>query len=81
MLAICLARAYELRLSTEVVRALDATLANRSLAAFKAGLLKAVVVSLGGSWLRIVYGYLQARLTWKWRRKLTTMCQAQYESS
>lgn len=78
MLAICLCRAYELRVSTEVVRALDATLASRNLVHFKAGLLKAVLVSVGGSWLRIVYGYLQARLTWKWRRKLTNLCHDKY---
>ena len=35
------------------------------------GLLKIVVLNFGGSLLKILYSYLQAGLTWKWRWKLT----------
>ena len=71
MLAICLARAVELVLQTEAVRILDGTLNSRNLAQFKVGLLRITLVSLGGSLLQLLYSYLQARLTWKWRKKLT----------
>ena len=67
MFGICLCRAWELRINTEVVRALDSTLANRSVESFKAGLARGAVVWIAGAWLRIIYSYLQARLTWKWR--------------
>ena len=71
MLAICLARAVELVLQTEAVRILDGTLNSRNLALFKVGLLRITLVSFGGSLLQLLYSYLQARLTWKWRYRLT----------
>ena len=71
MLAICLARAVELVLQTEAVRILDGTLNSRNLAQFKVGLLRITLVSFGGSLLQLLYSYLQARLTWKWRYRLT----------
>lgn len=37
---------------------------------FKNGLLYSVGVAVLSSWLRIIYGYLQARLTWKWKNKV-----------
>jgi ABC-type uncharacterized transport system fused permease/ATPase subunit len=80
MVAICCARSWELMLTTETVRALDTTLATRSLANFKTGLLRYAAIALVGSWLRIVYAYIQARLTWKWRKKLTDTIQAEYFS-
>ena len=78
MLAVCLARAIEVRFTTECVRILDSTLTTRSVAVFQSGLMRYGVVSFLGSWLRIGYGYLQARLTWKWRKKLTDKLQAEY---
>lgn len=80
MLAICAARSWELMLTTETVRTLDSTLASRNLATFKSGLLRYAAIALLGSWLRIIYAYIQARLTWKWRKKLTDTIQAEYFS-
>lgn len=59
MLAICVLRFFEFRMQTGIVRALNATLSSRSLAAFKAGLLHSTAVAVGGALLRIVYSYLQ----------------------
>ena len=78
MFALCLARGIELRLNTSVVRALDTTLANRNVADFRAGLARGAALWIGGTWVRILYSYLQARLTWKWRRKLTDLLHKQY---
>jgi ABC-type uncharacterized transport system fused permease/ATPase subunit len=80
MFALCLCRGVELRLNTAVVRALDSTLANRNVADFRHGLLRGAVLWVGGSWVRIAYSYLQARLTWKWRRKLTELLHQEYFS-
>lgn len=57
------------------MRTLDSTLASRNLVTFKAGLVRYALIALLGSWLRIIYGYIQARLTWKWRKKLTDKIQ------
>lgn len=78
MLGVCLARALEVRLTTDCVRVLDSTLTSRSIITFRAGLLRYGLVAFVGSWLRIGYGYLQARLTWKWRKKLTDKLHAEY---
>jgi ABC-type uncharacterized transport system fused permease/ATPase subunit len=78
MVGICLCRAWELTVTTETVRTLDSTLASRNMATFKAGLLRYAIIAFAGSWLRIIYGYLQARLTWKWRKKLTDRLQTEY---
>lgn len=78
MLGVCLARAIEVRFTTDCVRILDSTLTSRNFATFQVGLLRYGVVTVIGSWLRIGYGYLQARLTWKWRKKLTEKLQAEY---
>jgi ABC-type uncharacterized transport system fused permease/ATPase subunit len=64
-------RAAELRLTTSVVKIMDATLASRSLGDFKKGMMYSFGVAIVGSWLRIIYGYFQARLTWKWKNKMT----------
>ena len=80
MVAICLCRAVELRLKTGVARRLAVTLVSRERGDFRIALGRMALVNLGGSWLRILYGYLQARLTWKWRRKLTLMCHDAYFS-
>jgi hypothetical protein len=50
---------------------MDATLASRSLGGFKKGMMYSFGVAIVGSWLRIIYGYFQARLTWKWKNKMT----------
>ena len=78
MLAICVVRIFEFRMQTGIVRALNATLSSRNVTDFKAGLLRSTAVALGGALLRIVYSYLQARLTWKWRVKLTTLLHEKY---
>ena len=62
MVAICLCRAVELRLKTGVARRLAVTLVSRERGDFRIALGR-MLVNLGGSWLRILYGYLQARLT------------------
>ena len=80
MLAITLCKIVELKLQTAVMRALDRTLSSRSLVDFRAGLIRGTLVGLGGAWLRMVYGYLQARLTWKWRKKLTVLFHEKYFS-
>eukprot|EP01047_Picozoa_sp_COSAG01_P034196 COSAG01_NODE_2556_length_7460_cov_14.297786_8_plen_590_part_00 len=80
MFVLCLCRGVELRLNTAVVRALDSTLANRNADDFRRGLLRGAVLWIGGSWVRIAYSYLQARLTWKWRRKLTELLHKEYFS-
>ena len=36
------------------------------------------MVWIAGAWLRIIYSYLQARLTWKWRTKLTNILHREY---
>ena len=80
MLVITLTKVVELKLQTEVVRALDRTLSSRSLVDFKAGMIKGTLVACGGSMLRIIYSYQQARLTWKWRLKLTELFHKKYFS-
>ena len=42
------------------------------------GLVRIATLNFGGAVLRIFYSYLQARLTWKWRGKLTRLMHAQY---
>ena len=71
MVAVCLCRAAEFKLQTEVVRFMDATLTTRSLADFRVGIVRIGTLNFGGALLRILFSYLQARLTWKWRFKLT----------
>ena len=61
-----------------MARALDRTLSSRSVTDFKAGMIKGTLVACGGSVLRILYSYLQARLTWKWRKKLTRLFHNKY---
>ena len=73
MLAISLCRGLEVRLATATARTMGATLASRNLLDFRRGLLQTVGVGLLSSWLSIGSGYLQARLTWKWKKKLTHM--------
>lgn len=68
---LCACRYIELRLATSAVTALNTTLVSRSMPEFLMGLRNMTLVSLLGSWLRIGYSYCQARLTWKWKRKLT----------
>ena len=60
--------------------ALNGTLSSRSLPAFRAGLLLGTVVACGGAGLRVLYAYLEARLTWKWRVKLTAVLHEKYFS-
>ena len=42
------------------------------------GLVRIATLNFGGAVLRIFYSYLQARLSWKWRGKLTRLMHAQY---
>jgi ABC-type uncharacterized transport system fused permease/ATPase subunit len=71
MFTICLCRAAELKLTTRYVAWMDGTLNSRNVADFKAGLVRIMLVNVGGAFLRVLYSYLQSRLTWKWRFKLT----------
>jgi len=71
MVAVCLSRAAEFKLQTQVVRWMDGTLTTRNLGDFRTGLVRLALLNTGGAALRILYSYLQARLTWKWRKKLT----------
>eukprot|EP01052_Picozoa_sp_SAG31_P086584 SAG31_NODE_47276_length_251_cov_0.664474_1_plen_83_part_11 len=59
MMLLNLFKAVELRLNTHVVKIMDATLASRSTANFKSGLVLSLGVAVLGSWLRIIYGYMQ----------------------
>ena len=61
-------------------RALDRTLWSRNRSEFLPRLAQATLVGLFGAWMRILYGYLQARLTWKWRKKLTDLFHSKYFS-
>ena len=72
MVGVCLSRAVEFKLQTQAVRWMNGTLTTRNLDDFKKGLVQVAVLNFGGALLRILYSYLQARLTWKWRSKLTT---------
>ena len=66
MVVICLCRSAELTLQTRAVSWLDGTLQTRNIADFKVGLMKIVVLNLGGSFLRILYSYLQVpSLLWR----------------
>ena len=78
MVALCLCRYAELRMNTRIVRALDTTLANRNVADFRRSLQLGAALWIGGAWVRIVYGYFQTRLSWKWRRKLTDLLHQRY---
>jgi ABC-type uncharacterized transport system fused permease/ATPase subunit len=71
MVLVCLSRAAEFKLQTQVVRWMDGTLTSRNLTDFRTGLVRLAILNTGGAGLRILYSYLQARLTWKWRQKLT----------
>ena len=42
--------------------------------------MRIVGLNVAGAFLRLAYSYLQARLTWKWRKKLTDTIQAEYFS-
>ena len=68
---LCACRYAELRLATAAVTILNTTLVSRSVPQFLIGLRNMTLVALLGSWLRIGYSYCQARLTWKWKTKLT----------
>lgn len=57
---------------------LNGTLNSRNFADFRAGLLQGTAVACGGALLRVVYAYLEARLTWKWRGKLTRLLHEKY---
>ena len=71
MLLVAALRMVELNLQTDLVRQLERTLSTRHLADFKLALAKGAAVQLGGAALRLAYSFLQSRLTWKWRKKLT----------
>ena len=78
MLLIAALRVFELNMQTELVRQLERTLSTRNLATFKVALAKGAAVQLGGAALRLIYSFLQSRLTWKWRKKLTTVLHDKY---
>lgn len=77
-LGVCLARALEVRLTTEVVRSLDSCLASRNIASFKAAITWGAGVSMFGAWLSMVYNYLKSRISWKWRNKLVSQLHDRY---
>ena len=78
MLAICVVRYVELRLQTQVTRTLFGTLNSRNRAVFNQGILRSAYVSVGAAILDIIYNYLQQRLNWKWRKKLTDLLHEKY---
>ena len=51
---------------------------SRDIAVFKRGLVQTVGCAIAGAAFRLTYSYLQARLTWKWRNKLTRVCHEKY---
>jgi ABC-type uncharacterized transport system fused permease/ATPase subunit len=78
MLLIAACRVFELKMQTDLVRQLERTLSTRNLADFKLALAQGTAVQLGGAALRLVYSFLQSRLTWKWRHKLTAVLHDKY---
>ena len=53
---------------------------SRDIAVFKRGLVQTVGCAIAGAAFRLTYSYLQARLTWKWRKKLTDLFHSKYFS-
>ena len=47
-------------------------------AVFSQGILRSAYVSVGAAILDIIYNYLQQRLNWKWRKKLTDLLHEKY---
>ena len=80
MVAINVIKLFELYWQMRTARALDRTLWSRNRSEFLPRLAQATLVGLFGAWMRILYGYLQARLTWKWRKKLTDLFHSKYFS-
>eukprot|EP01052_Picozoa_sp_SAG31_P012965 SAG31_NODE_770_length_12217_cov_2.855174_1_plen_151_part_00 len=78
MVAICACRSVELHWQTSLIRVMDATLQTRDLTSFKAGLIRICTLNLFGAALRVGYSFMQARLTWKWRNKLTGLIHGAY---
>jgi ABC-type uncharacterized transport system fused permease/ATPase subunit len=78
MLLIAALRIFELNLQTGLVRQLERTLSTRDLPTFRVALAKGAAVQVGGAGLRLVYSFLQSRLTWKWRKKLTRILHERY---
>jgi len=77
-LGICVVRIAELMAQTTVTTMLFRTLNSRDIGAFRAGIIRGTLVSVGAAALDIVYNYLQQRLNWKWRVKLTGMMHDKY---
>jgi ABC-type uncharacterized transport system fused permease/ATPase subunit len=71
MFCVSLCRGVQVRLAAIVARTMGATLASRNRLDFRRGLIQTVAVGFFSSWLGIASSYLQARLTWKWKNKLT----------
>ena len=35
-------------------------------------------MAFAGAWLRIVYGFVHSRMSWKWRKKMTDLVHKNY---
>jgi ABC-type uncharacterized transport system fused permease/ATPase subunit len=75
---VALCRAWEIRLKTNVVKVLDATLTSRDMRQFRISLLRITLITMFGSALSLTYQYIQARISWKWRRKLLGLLHDKY---
>lgn len=78
MLLICAVRIAELMAQTKLTNMLFRTLNSRSVSAFRTGIVRSTAVSVGAAILDIIYNYLQQRLNWKWRVKLTKTVHEKY---
>jgi ABC-type uncharacterized transport system fused permease/ATPase subunit len=78
MLAICAVRIVELMLQTHVTDVLFRTLGSRDIRMFRRGIVQSTAVSIGAATLDIVYNWMQQRLNWKWRQKLTKVLHEKY---
>eukprot|EP01050_Picozoa_sp_SAG11_P003030 SAG11_NODE_163_length_13928_cov_29.869188_5_plen_252_part_00 len=78
MLLINLVRVVEIRFQTYITMVMERALNSRSLPGFKEGLLKGTALGFAATALGMVYGLLNARLTWKWRNKMTKVLHDKY---
>jgi ABC-type uncharacterized transport system fused permease/ATPase subunit len=78
MVAICAVRIAELMAQTTLTNMLFRTLNSRDVGAFRTGIIRGTAVSVGAAVLDIMYNYLQQRLNWKWRVKLTKTMHDKY---
>ena len=78
MLALALTKRWEINFMYDTVGALESTFTSRDPALFWGSLVRVVAISFYGSAVDMVYSFLESRLTWKWKRKLTMLLHEKY---